>query len=280
MSDPGIQAGVPVEIAPGLRRLTAPNPSPMTGPGTNSYIVGSGPFVVVDPGVDDVSHIDALLAACAGHLVAICLTHRHPDHAGGAVELARRTQASIHAWPRDGFGAHDLHIRIDRALTDDEILLAGDTPLIVRHTPGHAADHVAFELPEQRIVLAGDALMSGATVVILPPDGNMGAYFATLDRLAALKPRSIAPAHGCIIEDPAEHITEVAAHRREREAQVMKTLSTMDLRSPEDIAERLYPELDDRLKAMAAQQVLAHLLHLQDRELVTREQDGWRVLSG
>ncbi|MGB7756750.1 MAG: MBL fold metallo-hydrolase [Salinisphaera sp.] len=266
----------PVTVDAGLRCLTAPNPSPMTGPGTNTYIVGHGPYVIVDPGVDDESHLEALMAACDGEIVAICLTHRHPDHVGGAGWLAERTGAPIRAWPKPELGHHDRPVHIHRPLAEGEVLAAGETSLVVRHTPGHAADHVAFELPGVGILVAGDALMSDATVVILPPDGDMGAYFSTLERLAQLALTRIAPAHGRIIEQPGHAIAEVLAHRRRRESQVMASLASDQVRTVEAIADRLYPQLHDRLRTMAALQVQAHLLHLAAQGRAVDEGRGWR----
>jgi glyoxylase-like metal-dependent hydrolase (beta-lactamase superfamily II)/8-oxo-dGTP pyrophosphatase MutT (NUDIX family) len=274
-----IQTGVPVPIAAGLQRLTAPNPSPMTGPGTNSYIVGHGPYVVIDPGVDDESHLKALLTACENKVAAICLTHRHPDHVGGTARLAERTGAPVRAWPKAALSEYDQAVAIDQPLADGETLTVGGMRMVVRHTPGHAADHIAFELPEAGILLAGDTLMTDATVVILPPDGDMGAYFATLDRLVRLDLHRIAPGHGRVLPDPIHALTEVTVHRRQREAQVVKALSPEAVCSAQDIAEQLYPELDPRLKTMAAMQIRAHLLHLEERGKAVQSDGGWCAAS-
>lgn len=269
----------PIAIEDGLRYLTAPNASPMTGPGTNSYIVGRGPYAIVDPAVDDDTHLDALVEACEDQVALICLTHRHPDHVGGAALLAERTGAPVCAWPKAELAHYDRPIHIDRELTDGQRLSVGGLSLVVRHTPGHAADHIAFEIIEHGVLLAGDTLMSDATVVILPPDGDMGAYFDTLVRLDELNLRRIAPAHGSMLDDPASAIAEVLAHRREREAQVLAELSPDTPRTAEDIADLLYPQLYDHLKSMAALQVQAHLLHLAGQGKAVGEGEAWRRLG-
>lgn len=279
MNEPEIRTAEVVALVDGLRRLTAPNPSPMTGPGTNSYIVGHGPYVIVDPGVDDSAHLDALVAACDGQVAMICLTHRHPDHVGGASVLAARTGAPVCAWPKPVLAHHDRPVHIDRSLTDGEQIDAGGVAMVVHHTPGHAADHVAFELPGPGILLAGDTLMSDATVVILPPDGDMHDYFNTLDRLAALDLHAIAPAHGRILDAPARAIAAVVAHRREREAQVAAALSRHTARRAETIADALYPQLYDHLKTMAVLQVRAHLMHLAVQGRAEETGGGWRATA-
>lgn len=277
MTEADERSAEPATVDAGLRCLSAPNPSPMTGPGTNSYIVGHGPYVIVDPGVDDEGHLEALVSACGGAISAICLTHRHPDHVGGARWLAERTDAPVCAWPKPELAQYDRPVHIDRALADGECMTAGGMSLVVRHTPGHAMDHIAFELPETRVLLAGDVLMSDATVVILPPDGDMGAYLATLERLLQLDLRRIAPAHGGVLDQPQEAIRAVIAHRRQREAQVAAALSADQIHTAEAIAGAIYPQLHDRLRTMATLQVRAHLLHLADQGRAVAEGHGWRA---
>lgn len=268
------------DIGPGLRRVRAPNPSPMTGPGTNSYIVGHGPCAVVDPGIDDVGHIERLIAAAPGPIERILLTHRHPDHAGGALALAQRTGAGIAAWPKTWPGEHDLALAVDEELSDGQALVVGGLSLGVYHAPGHAADHVVFELADQGLLLAGDTLMQDVTVVILPPDGNMTAYLATLDRLEARAPRRIAPGHGAVLDNPQAEIAQVRAHRLQREAQIYRALESGGALSPQALVERLYPGLDTRLVAMAAAQIEAHLIRLAEQGMARCGADGWQARAG
>ena len=274
--DPALIAGRPVRVAPGITRVLAPNPSPMTGPGTNSYIVGTRQTLIIDPGPDDRGHLDTLEDLAGPDIQAICLTHRHADHAAGAARLAEMTGAPIRAWPKHTRGEHDSAIVNDGPLADGERLTAGGQTLTVWHSPGHAADHVVFAA-DIGLLIAGDTLMQAATVVILPPDGRMADYLATLDRLAELAPKRIAPAHGALIDDAPGEIARVKAHRLRREAQIAALLGD-HARSPEALVGRLYPELSAALVPVAARQVLAHLIHLDEQGAAVSTPGGWRAV--
>ncbi|WP_123657690.1 MBL fold metallo-hydrolase [Salinisphaera japonica] len=274
--DPALIAGRPVRVAPGITRVLAPNPSPMTGPGTNSYIVGTRQTLIIDPGPDDRGHLDTLEDLAGPDIQAICLTHRHADHAAGAARLAEMTGAPIRAWPKHTRGEHDSAIVNDGPLADGERLMADGQMLTVWHSPGHAADHVVFAA-NTGLLLAGDTLMQAATVVILPPDGRMADYLATLDRLAELAPRRIAPAHGALIDNASGEIARVKAHRLRREAQIAALLGD-HARSPEALVGRLYPELSAALVPVAARQVLAHLIHLDEQGAAVSTPGGWRAV--
>lgn len=275
------QPGQLIDLAPGIRRLTAPNPGPMTGPGTNSYIVGDGPYAIIDPGVADAAHLEALLAACDGQLTAILLTHRHPDHTGGVLELAQRTGAPIRAWAKPELGDYDTDLPVDVPIVDGERLAFGSLELEAIHSPGHAADHLCFLARESGVLFAGDSIMADVTVVILPPDGGMRDYMTTLDRLAGLAVRRIAPGHGRLLEDPTETIAAIRAHRCQREAQVLAATPPDAPVSAATIAGELYPDLDPRLRPMAAAQVEAHLIGLaSDGQVVAAGEGQWRAAAG
>jgi glyoxylase-like metal-dependent hydrolase (beta-lactamase superfamily II) len=252
--------GVASALSPLVRRIVAPNPSMMTGPGTNTYLVGIDEIVVVDPGPDIDSHLDAI-AGCGGDRIRwIVCTHTHEDHSPGVAGLRARTGAEVLAFDaRDG-------LEIDRALGDGDVIEATEFVLRAVHTPGHASNHLCFLLEQERMLFSGDHIMEGSTVVIAPPDGDMGAYLRSLDRLTALRPRlrSIAPGHGHLIEAPQAKIDEYVTHRLAREAQVLGALERAGTTTIEPIVKELYADVPEALHVMAAYSVWAHLLKLVD----------------
>jgi len=268
--DPGlpqpkpIVRGVASALSPLVRRIVANNPGMMTGPGTNTYLVGIDEIVVIDPGPDDPAHLDAI-AGCGGDRIRwIVCTHTHIDHFPGVAGLKERTGAEVLAFDaRDG-------LEIDRALGDGDLIEATEFVLRAVHTPGHASNHLCFVLEQERMLFSGDHIMEGSTVVIRPPDGDMAAYLEQLERLKALRPRlrSIAPGHGHLIEQPAAKIDEYLAHRAMREQQVLK-LTEAGTTTVEAIVKELYPDLADELVPMAQGTVWAHLLKLKAEGRVT-----------
>ena len=254
---PPIVHGVASALSPLVRRIVAPNPGRMTGPGTNTYLVGIDEIVVIDPGPDDAGHLDAI-AGCGGDRIRwIVCTHTHPDHSPGAAGLRERTGAEVRAF--DGRDGLDL----DVAMGDGDVIEATEFVLRAVHTPGHASNHLCFLLEQERTLFSGDHIMDGSTVVISPPDGDMAVYLQSLERVKAIRPRlrAIAPAHGHLIEDPIARIDQYLAHRAEREAQILAVLG----RGPTTVAaivEELYADVDAELHPVAAQTVWAHLRKL------------------
>ena len=250
--------GVASALSPLVRRIVAPNPSMMTGPGTNTYLVGIDEIVVVDPGPDIESHLDAI-AGCGGDRIRwIVCTHTHEDHAPGVAGLKARTGAEVRAFDaRDG-------LEIDQAMGDRDVIEATEFVLRAIHPPGHAANHLCFLLEQERMLFSGDHIMEGSTVVVAPPDGDMGAYLRSLERLKAHRPRlrSIAPGHGHLIEDPLAKIEEYLTHRLAREAQVLDALARAGTTTIEPIVKELYAEVPEALHVMAGFSVWAHLRKL------------------
>ncbi|MDE0801821.1 MAG: MBL fold metallo-hydrolase [Acidimicrobiales bacterium] len=242
-------------LSPYVRRIVADNPGAMTGPGTNTYLVGIDEIAVIDPGPDDATHLDTI-AGCGGDRIRwILLTHTHPDHAPGAAGLRERTGAEICAFDdRDD-------VPVDRTLADGDFIEATEFRIRAIHTPGHASNHLCYFLEEERTLFSGDHIMNGSTVVIAPPDGDMGAYLESLEKVRIKRLRAIAPGHGHLITEPYEKIDEYLAHRLEREAQVLAAVAggttTIDA-----IVADLYPGLIEELVPRAAQSVHAHLRKL------------------
>lgn len=255
--------------------LHAGNPGRMTGSGNWTYLLPGPAPVLVDAGVGLAAHLDAL----AGHVPAgpavVLVTHVHPDHASGAPALAARWPAIRFdkcPWPeRDATYAVAW-----TPLADGQVVDTPDGPLQVVHTPGHSPDHVVFWHQASATVFTGDLLVQGSTVVIpASHGGSLGAYLASLARVAALQPARALPAHGPVIDDPLALIEHYLAHRRRRETQVLEALSAGDS-TPASIAARIYRGLDPALLPQAHDSVLAHLLKLEDDGGVWREGDAWR----
>ena len=254
---PPIVPGVASALSPLVRRIVAPNPGLMTGPGTNTYLVGIDEIVVVDPGPDDAGHLDAI-AGCGGDRIRwIVCTHTHPDHSPGAAGLKARTGAEVLAYDeRD-------ELVLDGRLADGSAIEATEFVLRAIHTPGHASNHLCFLLEQERLLFSGDHVMDGSTVVISPPDGDMVLYLQSLERLKAIRPRlrTIAPAHGHLIAAPIERIDGYLAHRAEREAQVLAALQGGPT-TIEEIVRQLYADVQEELHPVAARTVWAHLRKL------------------
>jgi glyoxylase-like metal-dependent hydrolase (beta-lactamase superfamily II) len=231
-----------------VRRLRAPNPSVMTGMGTNTYLVGTGDVTVIDPGPKIPRHIGDLVEAVRGErIVRILLTHAHADHAPGAALLAGQTRAPVLAFRQP--------------LRDGDVLSGGGATIEVLHTPGHSTDHLCFRLDEERALFSGDLVMSGSTVVIVPPEGEMIAYLGSLRRLRQMDIRCIYPGHGDVIDAPRSLLDEYIAHRLMRERQIREALREGSLRIA-DLVRRIYAELPDTLHSWAAHSVHAHLIKL------------------
>jgi glyoxylase-like metal-dependent hydrolase (beta-lactamase superfamily II) len=262
VSKPELIPDVPVSLGKLVRRVLCNNPGMMTGPGTNTYLVGQDEIAVIDPGPDDADHLDAIAAAGSGRIRWILCTHTHGDHSPGAAGLKERTGAEVLAFAdRDG-------LVCDRHLVDGDTIEGTEFTLRVIHTPGHAANHICFLLERDRLLFSGDHIMDGSTVVITPLDGDMGEYLASLERLQAWSPalRAIAPAHGHVIDDPAAKLDDYITHRLEREAQVLAALQGFgaDGADTAQLVEAIYTDVPEFLWPVARFSVWAHLRKLDD----------------
>jgi glyoxylase-like metal-dependent hydrolase (beta-lactamase superfamily II) len=241
-------------------RVLAPNPGPFTLEGTNTWVVGQDPSIVIDPGPEDGAHLAAVLEA-AEPIASIVLTHHHPDHAPGAARLSRRAGAPVLAMRPE---------RDERLLRGGEVVEAGGARLRAMHTPGHSPDHAAFVLEEQGYLFTGDAVLGRGTSVVNPPEGDMAAYLRSLRAMLDLRPRTIYPGHGPVVFDGGRRLEQYLAHRAAREEQVVAALEA-GRSTPADIVPQVYgSEIPPSMHPVAARSVLAHLLKLEREGRVSR----------
>ena len=251
------------EIATGVRRLVARNPGFMTGPGTNTYLVGTERCAVIDPGPHDPVHIERVVAATGGRLAAILVTHTHPDHSPAVAALAQSTGAEVLGRPAPVHGRQDATFVATRVLNDGDVVQIGDLVLRAIHTPGHASNHLCYLLEGTGLLFSGDHIMQGSTVVIGPPDGNMQQYLQSLARLQSEPVTRIAPGHGVVIEDAQGEVTRLIAHRLQREAKVVERLRRAGRATLDVLVTSVYDDVDPRLHPVAKGSLLAHLLKLE-----------------
>jgi len=250
-----------------VHRLTAPNPGRMTGPGTNTYLIGEpGDWLVVDPGPDDAAHVQRILDFVGNGLKTIVCTHGHPDHLPGARPLQERTGAPILGRSSGAGFASEWTFRPDRQLEDGEKLHVGDSTLRVLHTPGHAEHHVCLLLEEDGLLFSGDHILNGSTTVIDPPDGDMRAYVESLERLAREPFEFILPAHGHVIARGKTEVARLIAHRMAREAKVIDALQRVGGGTLDDLVPLAYDDVDPILYPVAKRSLTAHLLKLRDEQ--------------
>ena len=278
-------------LSPLIRRVLCPNPGPFTFKGTVTYIVGHGRVAIVDPGPDNAAHVAAVLAAVKGETVeAILVTHTHRDHSPATPAVKAATGATVYAeGPHraarplnlgetnalDASGDKDF--APDVALADGAVVSGPGWTLEGVFTPGHCANHMAFALREENTLLSGDHVMAWSTSIVAPPDGSMGDYMASLDKLRARSEAIFWPGHGGAVHEPQRFMRALAHHRLQREASIMKRIAAGDAAIPAIVA-AIYEGLDPRLTGAAGLSVFAHLEDLVGRGLVTT--DGPPALDG
>ena len=232
-------------------RVLAPNPSPYTLGGTNTWVVGDDQVAVIDPGPDDPAHLDEVAAASGDRVAAVLVTHDHPDHAPGAPALAERVGAPLYAFRLAGAE----HLR------DRQPVQVGSLTLIALHTPGHTSDHLAFHVPEIGALFTGDAVLGRGTSFIDPPDGDLSQYLRSLVRMQELSLRTIYPGHGPVVLRAGAKVQEHLDHRAERERQIVDAISHGPRTIP-DIVTEIYAGYPTDVHDLAARSVLAHLVKL------------------
>lgn len=282
-----ITPGEVYQLSPRVRRITAPNGGRMTGPGTNTYIVGDGDHVsVIDPGPLIDSHVDAILAATGGRIRRVLVTHTHPDHSPAAKPLLESTGAEalgclLH--PDDGH--QDMTFRVSRDIRHGEIVEDGDYRIEAIFTPGHVGNHFCYRLHGDNMLFAGDHIMEGVSVVIIPPSGDLKDFLDSLALLKGYDLDSIAPGHGHLIEAPYDEMDKLVRHRQYRESKVITALKTLGEGSLDTLVPIVYDDVDPVLHKVARFSLWAHLLKLEreSRAIKTIEnhwafgEEHWRL---
>lgn len=265
-----------VRIHPRVQRITAPNPGMMTGPGTNSYLIGdaAGNLAMIDPGPDIASHADLLIKHAGNRLRWILCTHTHQDHSPASRAVQKATGAQVFGFgkvPDDG--RQDTLFKPNHALSNNDVVDCGAFKLRAIHTPGHASNHLCYFLEGEGWLFTGDHVMQGSTVVISPPDGDMYEYFASLNKLSDYAITAFAPGHGHVIEAPGDEVAKIIAHRLKREKKVVDVLTRAQSATLDDLVPAVYDDVSPKLHAPARRSLHAHLLKL-ERDGRATEADG------
>ena len=281
-----LPTGIMMTLSPLVRRVLAPNPSPFTYTGTQTYVVGGEAVAVIDPGPDQPDHLSAITRAIGGRpVVAILCTHTHRDHSPAARPLSAATGAPVIGCapltleddgPRAD-AAFDPDYRPDRVLADGEFVEGPGWTLEAVATPGHTSNHLCFALREEKALFTGDHVMGWSTSVVIPPDGDMSDYMKSLEKLHTREDRVYYPAHGEAVEKPRQLVRGMIGHRRQRENQIVRNLADGPHRAA-DFIPKMYKGLAPELHRAAELSVSAHLIDLEQRGLVTRSGDLWQTI--
>ncbi len=267
------ERGARLPILPGISRIVAANPSPMTYHGTNTYLIETEQgLVVLDPGPEDhPEHVEAIMRHTGGQVALILISHTHHDHVGAAAELQRKTGAPTVGFKVSGLDTFDADIKLD-----DGDKIGGMTAV---HTPGHALDHLCFALAGQggeKILFSADHVMSWSTSIVSPPGGDMKDYFSSLDVLLKRDDEIYLSGHGPLLREPRALVREMLTHRMMREQSIAKKL-TEGPASTHTLMDALYSQVNPRLRNAAERNVLAHLLKMEIEGRVARDGENWRA---
>lgn len=277
-----LKYGEIVRLSDRMRRITAPNPGPMTDAGTNTYILGDEQVAVVDPGPLEQSHIDAILDGVGDKIKWVVATHTHPDHSPAVAPIAAATGAQIVGMLPEDTMFQDETFQPDWHMQHDEVINGDNFTLRAIHTPGHVSNHLCFLLDQEGVLLAGDHIMNGSTVVIVPPSGDMKAYIESLQLLASYPLVKIGPAHGELMDNPLETINWLVQHRLGREAKVVEKLSAHTSIELLQLVPSVYDDVDASLHSFAKLSLLAHLIKLEQEQRAVSNGEGdtqqWRMI--
>jgi glyoxylase-like metal-dependent hydrolase (beta-lactamase superfamily II)/8-oxo-dGTP pyrophosphatase MutT (NUDIX family) len=275
-----IVPGTVTRLSDKVRRITAPNPSYMTGPGTNTYLLGTGKeLAIIDPGPALDVHIEALLAETQGRIRWILVTHTHMDHSPAARLLRARTGAQLLGMAPPPHERQDQSFLPDRILADGERIEVAGCAIRVIQTPGHASNHLCYLLEDERMLFTGDHVMQGSTVVINPPDGDMTDYLASLEKLLDEDIAWLAPGHGFLMDQARERIERLVRHRLAREAKVAAALGTLGAASLPDLVAAVYDDVPPHKHPAASRSLLAHLLRLQAQGHASERDGRWQAAN-
>ncbi|WP_446830775.1 MBL fold metallo-hydrolase [Candidatus Foliamicus sp.] len=272
-----IRPGEIVRLAPDIHRITAFNAGMMTGPGTNTWILGERDLAVLDPGPASRKHVDNLLAKAPGRIRWVLVTHTHADHSPAAALLAERTGATVIGPAPPPAGRQDRSFRPSQQPGHGEQVELGGVVLKAVHTPGHASNHFCWWFAAHGVLFTGDHVMQGSTVVIAPPDGNMTDYMRSLRRVLKLPLEALAPGHGHWIDRPRAEIAALIAHREAREAKVMAVLDRIGPVALGELVPRVYDDVAERLHSVAALSLEAHLHKLEAEGKARCRTGRWRA---
>jgi glyoxylase-like metal-dependent hydrolase (beta-lactamase superfamily II) len=274
-----IVPGEPVEVAAGVVRLTAPNPGMMTGPGTNTYLLGRERFTVLDPGPDNEAHIQKILELTGGDVDQVVVTHTHMDHSPAAIKLKAATGCRVFGLKAPEGPGQDKAFCPDDEPEHGDLIVTTAGILKTVYTPGHASNHLCFVLLDQQLLFSGDHIMQGSTVVINPPDGDMKAYIESLYSLLDEPVRFIAPAHGFLMGQPEAVVDYLITHRLAREHKVARALDSLKQASLKDLTAEAYDDVPAALHGVAARSALAHLMKLEAEGRAASEGEDWRATA-
>jgi glyoxylase-like metal-dependent hydrolase (beta-lactamase superfamily II) len=259
-----------------VRRIVAGNAGMMTGPGTNTYLLGEHAVAVVDPGPDEPQHLEAILSAAAAPIRWVVCTHTHRDHSPLAAELARRTGATVIGLPPPGDGRQDDSFAPQHQPYDGERLTLGDIELTAIHTPGHASNCVCYFVARERLLITGDHVLEGVSPVILPPDGSMGDYLKSIDKLFAYDFDRIAPGHGDVMSQGKKVLEALRAHRLAREEKVLRNLAALGAADLDALIPRVYDDVPADRHQWARLTLQAHLIKLAQEDRAVERNGIWR----
>jgi glyoxylase-like metal-dependent hydrolase (beta-lactamase superfamily II) len=264
-------------LAQGVRRIVAGNAGLMTGPGTNTYLLGEREIAVVDPGPEDARHLESILAAAGAPIRWIVATHTHRDHSPLTAELARQSGAQVIGLPPPRDGRQDETFVPHRQPADTERLVLGDCELIAIHTPGHASNCVCYFLGRERMLITGDHVLEGVSPVILPPDGNMADYLSSIDKLFAYDFEKIAPGHGDLMDQGKQVLQALRAHRLAREDKVLRSLAKLRGATLDALTPVVYDDVPADRHQWARLTLEAHLIKLAREARVSEQSGVWQL---